>query len=64
MLNGMIVSHAGLGNLVRDTIINMFTRKRLALDSYMPGQIERRNAIQEITNRFRLKEITEASWGV
>ncbi|GAV07651.1 hypothetical protein RvY_17466 [Ramazzottius varieornatus] len=63
LVNGIVVSHNILGALICDCAINSFTRKRLNLESYVPGHVQRRTIVQDITQRFAVKTISDSSWG-
>ncbi|CAL8111145.1 unnamed protein product [Orchesella dallaii] len=52
LIDGMVVSRRVLGNLVRQTSLNMARRKRLENESYQPPHVRRKLKVQEIMNKF------------
>ncbi|KYQ59900.1 Ral GTPase-activating protein subunit beta [Trachymyrmex zeteki] len=53
LIDGMVVSRRVLGNLVRQTALNMGRRKRLDNDSYHPPHVRRRLKIQEMVQKYK-----------
>ncbi|XP_021945273.1 ral GTPase-activating protein subunit beta isoform X1 [Folsomia candida] len=52
LVDGMVVSRRTLGNLVRQTALNMARRKRLENDSFQPPHVRRKFKIQEMATKF------------
>ncbi|XP_071742901.1 ral GTPase-activating protein subunit beta isoform X31 [Lepeophtheirus salmonis] len=55
LIDGVVVSRRCLGSLVRQTALNMSSRKRLDQDNYLPPHVKRKLKIQEIVNKHRNK---------
>ncbi|XP_052767273.1 ral GTPase-activating protein subunit beta-like isoform X2 [Mya arenaria] len=55
LVNGMVVSRRCLGNLVRQTAINICKRKRLESELYQPPHVRRKVKIQEIVKNYHMK---------
>ena len=53
LVDGMIVSRRALGPLVRQTSLNVATRKRLEQENYQPSHVRRKNKIQELAHKYR-----------
>ena len=53
LVDGMIVSRRALGPLVRQTSLNMATRKRLEQENYQPSHVRRKLKIQELAHKYR-----------
>ena len=53
LVDGMIVSRRSLGPLVRQTALNVSTRKRLEQENYQPSHVRRKLKIQELAARYR-----------
>jgi len=52
-MDGMIVSRRSLGPLVRQTALNVSTRKRLEQENYQPSHVRRKLKIQELAAKYR-----------
>ena len=53
LVDGMIVSRRALGPLVRQTSLNVASRKRLEQENYQPSHVRRKNKIQELAHKYR-----------
>jgi len=53
LMDGMIVSRRSLGPLVRQTALNVSTRKRLEQENYQPSHVRRKLKIQELAAKYR-----------
>ena len=53
LVDGMVVSRRSLGSLVRQTSLNIATRRRLDLESFQPPHVKRKLKIQEIVHKYR-----------
>uniref|UniRef100_H2ZQ54 Rap-GAP domain-containing protein n=1 Tax=Ciona savignyi TaxID=51511 RepID=H2ZQ54_CIOSA len=53
LVSGMVVSRRGLGPAVRMTCMNICERRRLASDSYIPPHVKRKQAINELFNKYQ-----------
>jgi len=56
LVDGMLVSSRMLGSMVRQTVLNIFRRKRLEIDDYQPPHVRRKNKISEIIKKFQSKK--------
>lgn len=56
LVDGMLVSSRMLGSMVRQTVLNIFRRKRLEIDDYQPPHVRRKNKITEIVKKFQSKK--------
>ncbi len=56
LVDGMLVSSRMLGSMVRQTVLNIFRRKRLEIDDYQPPHVRRKNKISEIVKKFQSKK--------
>jgi hypothetical protein len=56
LVDGMLVSSRMLGSMVRQTVLNIFRRKRLEIDDYQPPHVRRKNKIAEIVKKFQSKK--------
>ncbi len=56
LVDGMVVSSRMLGSMVRQTVLNIFRRKRLEIDDYQPPHVRRKNKISEIIKKFQSKK--------
>ena len=56
LVDGMVVSSRMLSSMVRQTVLNIFRRKRLEIDDYQPPHVRRKNKISEIIKKFQLKK--------
>lgn len=56
LVDGMLVSSRMIGSMVRQTILNIFRRKRLEIDDYQPPHVRRKNKISEIIKKFQSKK--------
>lgn len=59
LVDGMTVSRAMLGSLIRESILNICRRRRLDADCYQPPHVKRRLKIQEICNNFKISSTNE-----
>ncbi|KAJ8308235.1 hypothetical protein KUTeg_013109 [Tegillarca granosa] len=55
LIDGMVVSRRTLGNMVRQTAINICRRKRLESETYQPPHVRRKLKIQEMVSKYHLK---------
>ncbi|XP_053405362.1 ral GTPase-activating protein subunit beta-like isoform X3 [Mercenaria mercenaria] len=55
LVDGMVVSRRCLGNLVRQTAINICKRKRLESELYQPPHVRRKLKIQEMVKNYQMK---------
>ena len=53
LVDGMVVSRRTLGSLVRQTSLNVATRKRLEQENYQPSHVRRKIKIQELAQKYR-----------
>ncbi|XP_024939049.1 ral GTPase-activating protein subunit beta isoform X11 [Cephus cinctus] len=53
LVDGMVVSRRVLGNLIRQTTLNMGRRRRLDNDSYHPPHVRRRLKIQDMVQKYK-----------
>ena len=53
LVDGMIVSRRALGPLVRQTSLNVASRKRLEQENYQPSHVRRKIKIQELAHKYR-----------
>ena len=53
LIDGMVVSRRALGPLVRQTSLNVATRKRLEQENYQPSHVRRKIKIQELAHKYR-----------
>ena len=56
LVDGMVVSSRMLGSMVRQTVLNIFRRKRLEIDDYQPQHVRRKNKISEMIKKFQAKK--------
>jgi len=56
LVDGMVVSSRMLSSMVRQTVLNIFRRKRLEIDDYQPPHVRRKNKISEIIKKFQSKK--------
>jgi hypothetical protein len=56
LTDGMVVSSRMLSSMVRQTVLNIFRRKRLEVDDYQPPHVRRKNKISEILKKFQSKK--------
>ena len=56
LVDGMVVSSRMLSSMVRQTVLNIFKRKRLEIDDYQPPHVKRKNKITEIIKKFQAKK--------
>lgn len=56
LVDGMLVSSRMLGSMIRQTVLNIFRRKRLEIDDYQPPHVRRKNKIFEIIKKFQSKK--------
>lgn len=54
LVDGMTVSKGVLGSLIRESVLNLCRRRRLAADSYQPPHVRRRLKLQEICNSYKI----------
>uniref|UniRef100_A0A336MB89 CSON013173 protein n=1 Tax=Culicoides sonorensis TaxID=179676 RepID=A0A336MB89_CULSO len=54
LIDGMILSKRVVGNLVRQTCLNMSRRRRLDNDVYQPPHVRRRVKVQEMVQRYKM----------
>uniref|UniRef100_A0A8D8UV98 Ral GTPase-activating protein subunit beta n=2 Tax=Cacopsylla melanoneura TaxID=428564 RepID=A0A8D8UV98_9HEMI len=55
LIEGMIISRRVVGDLVRQTALNMCRRRRLDSDSYQPPHVKRKLKIQEIVSKYQMQ---------
>ncbi|XP_052272276.1 ral GTPase-activating protein subunit beta-like isoform X2 [Dreissena polymorpha] len=55
LVHGMVVSRRCLGNLVRQTAINICKRKRLESELYQPPHVRRKQKIQDVLKNYNMK---------
>ncbi|KAL5279969.1 RALGAPB family protein [Megaselia abdita] len=58
LVDGMVLSRRVVGNLVRQTALNMARRRRLDSDAFHPPHVRRRLKIQEMIQKYRI-DMTE-----
>lgn len=56
LIDGMVVSSRMLSTMIRQTVLNIFRRKRLEIDDYQPPHVKRKNKITEIVKKFQIKK--------
>lgn len=56
LVDGMMVSSRMISVMVRQTVLNIFRRKRLEIDDYQPPHVRRKNKISEIIKKFHSKK--------
>ncbi|XP_063707016.1 ral GTPase-activating protein subunit beta isoform X2 [Culicoides brevitarsis] len=54
LIDGMILSKRVVGNLVRQTCLNMSRRRRLENDVYQPPHVRRRVKVQEMVQKYKI----------
>ncbi|KAI5710614.1 hypothetical protein M8J75_010125 [Diaphorina citri] len=55
LVEGMVVSRRVVGDLVRQTALNMCRRRRLDSDSYQPPHVKRKLKIQEMVSKYQIQ---------
>jgi len=56
LVDGMMVSSRMISVMVRQTVLNIFRRKRLEIDDYQPPHVRRKNKITEMIKKFQSKK--------
>ncbi|ALC37916.1 CG34408 [Drosophila busckii] len=59
LVDGMVLSRRVVGNLVRQTAINISRRRRLDNDNYQPPHVRRRLKVQDIVQKYKM-DLSEA----
>ncbi|XP_060667101.1 ral GTPase-activating protein subunit beta isoform X3 [Drosophila nasuta] len=59
LVDGMVLSRRIVGNLVRQTALNISRRRRLDNDNYQPPHVRRRLKVQDIVQKYKM-DLTEA----
>ncbi|XP_022233316.2 ral GTPase-activating protein subunit beta isoform X13 [Drosophila obscura] len=59
LVDGMVLSRRVVGNLVRQTALNISRRRRLDNDNYQPPHVRRRLKVQDIVQKYKM-DLSEA----
>ncbi|XP_020802563.1 ral GTPase-activating protein subunit beta isoform X7 [Drosophila serrata] len=59
LVDGMVLSRRVVGNLVRQTALNISRRRRLDNDNYQPPHVRRRLKVQDIVLKYKM-DLSEA----
>ncbi|XP_034475058.1 ral GTPase-activating protein subunit beta isoform X2 [Drosophila innubila] len=59
LVDGMVLSRRVVGNLVRQTALNISRRRRLDNESYQPPHVRRRLKVQDIVQKYKM-DLSEA----
>ncbi len=61
LVDGMVVSRCSLGPLLRQTALNLASRRRLDLEAAHPPHVRRKLKVQDIVAKYR-SHMTEAEF--